>query len=383
MGHRLHPASTVSTIVLACASLLVLPRVPGHEHHTGHAAGAGHAQHPRAADRYSQDHVIRGVSWEAGRRPVNDEDFHPLVAAGVEWIALVPYGFQRGTAEPGFAMPWSGRAFWGESDQGLRNTTEAAKRHGLRVMLKPQLWVHGRDSWVGDIAMHNEEDWSQWFENYSKFIVHYAELAEDAGIDLLSVGTELEGTVAREQQWRQIITAVRQAYTGPLTYSANWNRTYLRVGFWDALDYVGVNAYFPLHPGGDVATGGDLQIGTISSAALRQAWNQHLTDLKELQQRVGKPLIFTEAGYRSLSGSLAAPWQWRSKGNVDLQVQAAAYDALLATFWRQPWFGGLFFWKWGAHRSGGPHDHGYTPRNKPAEEVMARWYERPAGPGSR
>ena len=57
-----------------------------------------------------------------------------------------------------------------------------------------------------------------------------------------------------ETEWRKLIARVRQHYRGPLTYAANFDQ-YNTVGFWDALDVVGVNAYFPLrdrleHEGG-------------------------------------------------------------------------------------------------------------------------------------
>ena len=237
-------------------------------------------------------------------------------------------------------------------------------------MLKPQIWVRGRGSWVGDIAMRSEEDWGSWFRLYTEFIVHYAELAEASGIDMVSVGTELAGTIHREEEWREVIAAVRQVYSGDLTYSANWNRSYLEVGFWDALDYIGVSVYFPLN----LESAGE----SDTSAPLRGAWKQHRYQLAALAQRVGKSLIFTEAGYRSESGSVAEPWEWRNGGDVDLEIQAAAYDALLATFWPEPWFAGVFFWKWGPHRDGGPEDEGYTPRNKPAAAIMTRWFQQPA-----
>ena len=48
-----------------------------------------------------------------------------------------------------------------------------------------------------------------------------------------------------EQEWRRIIARVRAIYRGPVTYGANFDEVF-DVKFWDALDWIGVSAYFPL-----------------------------------------------------------------------------------------------------------------------------------------
>ena len=47
-------------------------------------------------------------------------------------------------------------------------------------------------------------------------------------------------------EWRQLIHDVRQVYDGPVTYAAHWDKEFSRIAFWDALDVIGINAYFPL-----------------------------------------------------------------------------------------------------------------------------------------
>ena len=54
------------------------------------------------------------------------------------------------------------------------------------------------------------------------------------------------GTIGREQDWREIISGIRESFDGELTYSSNWYDEYENITFWDALDYIGVQAYFPL-----------------------------------------------------------------------------------------------------------------------------------------
>ena len=70
-------------------------------------------------------------------------------------------------------------------------------------------------------------------------------LAEAEKAEIFCVGLEFSHAQKYEERWRKIIAAVRAVYRGKVTYGANWN-DYAEVKFWDALDYIGVLAYFPL-----------------------------------------------------------------------------------------------------------------------------------------
>jgi hypothetical protein len=62
---------------------------------------------------------------------------------------------------------------------------------------------------------------------------------------------------------------------------------------------------------------------------------------------------------------------------VNLQVQADAYAAFFETVWRQPWFGGVYWWKWFSDPDdGGTENNDYTPRRKPAELVLQQYFGR-------
>jgi hypothetical protein len=53
-------------------------------------------------------------------------------------------------------------------------------------------------------------------------------------------------TTEREDEWRALISNIRKVYSGKLIYAANFHEEYEHVKFWDALDYIGVQAYFSL-----------------------------------------------------------------------------------------------------------------------------------------
>lgn len=124
-------------------------------------------------------------------------------------------------------------------------------------------------------------------------------------------GVTFDGNVERinrrrerlDANWRRVIQEVRGVYSGALTYAANFDQ-YAQVGFWDALDAIGVNAYFPLR-------------GTLDSSRVEQleptfveSWRRILGGIDEVraEQKPGAPVIFTELGYTRWRGSTIQPW---------------------------------------------------------------------------
>ncbi len=99
------------------------------------------------------------------------------------------------------------RIWWGESDDGISETTQMARSLHIKTLLKPHLWV-GK-GWPGDIQMSNELDWESWFTQYETFILHYALLAEKNQIDILCIGTELQKTTEKEKEWRNKQSRIR------------------------------------------------------------------------------------------------------------------------------------------------------------------------------
>ena len=109
-----------------------------------------------------------------------------------------------------------------------------------------------------------------------------------AAIEALAIGTELHRTtVERDADWRRLIAKIRTIYSGDLTYAANWWREYEEIRFWDVLDFIGIQAYFPLT---------DSESPTLEQ--LTEGWAQHLAPIEAIQKRFGKPVLFTEIGYK-------------------------------------------------------------------------------------
>ncbi len=281
---------------------------------------------------------------------------------GVNAIALVPYGFQRGIDDTRISYTSSD-----ESDTELAAGLRAAHALGLRVMLKPQLWVrHGQ--FTGEIAFSDAAKRGSWMQSYRRFALHYARLAELEGFDLLCIGTELGGLTQHTAEWRALIRAVREVYHGPITYAAHWDREITSIAFWDALDYIGVNAYAPLlHAGEALADTMAMRSHAAASGAALEA----------LAKRWRRPVLFTEIGYASVPNCLVEPWS--ESGPVDVAAQATAYRVALTTYARAPWLRGMFWWKWHSNGAGGGGlDPSFTPMGKPAGDTLRTWFTRMA-----
>lgn len=316
----------------------------------------------------------RGVSWVGDRQPVTIDDFAALTENHVNWIVQTPFGWQRDYNTPQLSLATQ-NVYWGETDQGLTVTTDLAQSLGIQTLLKPHIWLTqpSDGKWRTEIEMQSEQDWQKWFGNYRRFILHYATFAEAHNIPILCIGTELQTTaVQREPDWRQLIAEIRRVYSGQLTYAANWYEAFEAIQFWDALDFIGIQAYFPL-----------TQETQPSLEALKAGWRSHLSAIEKVQKRYQKPVLFTELGYRSTEDAAIAPWEWPTDSEVNptqlatdsgLATQANCYEAFFQTVWQQDWFAGAYIWKWFPTLESQRVGRGFTPQNKPAEEVLQQWY---------
>jgi len=297
---------------------------------------------------------------------------------GADWVSLTPFGYLPSIRTPEI-FPSSEGGVDEETDEAIAEAAARAHALGMRVWLKPHLWTRG---WIGELDF-GASGWPRFFERYRAFILHYALLADREGIDGLVVGHELvSASLQFPDRWRALIAEVRRVYGGTLTYGANWGEEVQGIAFWDALDVVGVSFYDPL-----------AKQPTRSVATLRGGARRALEDLHAIAVRVHRPVLLVELGYAPLPEAAVRPWEERN-GPPDLETQRACYQAVVEALDGDTWVAGAFWWKWfSCGDAGGPRDVSFSPRGKPAEQVMVRalrsWQNRavqpprPAGHGAR
>ncbi len=240
----------------------------------------------------------------------------------------------------------------------LRHIILRARQRGFSTALKPHVDVTD-GSWRGTIF---PDDPARWFSSYSALLLPLASLADSLGAACFIIGTELGQTIKQTDRWRELILRTRERFSGSLTYAASWDEAQ-RIPFWRELDVVGIDFYAPLvirsHP---------------SRPEILAGWQLWLDRLSHLHRQTGRPLLFTEIGYRSIDGAGMEPYAHKTQGAPDPLEQADLYWGALEATSSAAWLEGLMWWNCRLDTVTNPGDTDYTPFGKPAEsELHAAW----------
>ncbi len=295
------------------------------------------------------------------------DQYHPLIAEiaelGADTVQFVVHAWQDHAGSLDMHLDAKRTA---DSEQ-LGRLCDLAHAGGLRVILMPVVMLKNprNNEWRGQIVPRNR-DWDDWFRRFTRINVHFAKIGERHRVEALIIGSELIKAEAHTNRWRRMIEEVRQHYRGKLGYSANWDHYQTdKIRFWPELDFVGMTTYYELakgpRPGRDEI---DANWARIKSAILA------------FQREVRKPIIFTEVGWCSQEGAAAEAWNYyqnqkaTDEGHAE---QVACYKSFLKTWSDEPAVGGIIWWEWDTS-AGGEKDFNYTPRAKPAEQVLRKWF---------
>lgn len=329
-------------LILACLPLMLL-------------AAPARAEGPRHGANLVQSPTAPLDGPEAAR------SLTELARSGADTVAFVPFLWQSGPASPRVT---EGSAV---SEAQLRAGIRAARALGLSVVLKPHVWVPG--SWAGAIVMQSEDDWQFWFDDYQRQLVRLAEIAEAEKVELLFIGTELQGTAAHSR-WRGLIRRLREVYSGRLGYVGHLDELSSQT-FWNDLDVIGVTLYPAL---------GDTPEPVAMIGAMRDA----LTRVADFAAEYKKPLWVAEFGLRSAAGGQSRPWESAEErpAKPDSALQAQVLGLWLAELGRAGIEGALI-WRWLSDpAAGGPLDTDYTIQNKPAQGVALCGWTGLCSPGT-
>jgi hypothetical protein len=176
-----------------------------------------------------------------------------------------------------------------------------------------------------------------------------------------------------QQHWQRLIAEVRGVFSGKLGYAANFDQ-YHEVGFWPALDFMGINAYFKLRQ--EVLP--DTERNRLLPLLI-EGWRSVFADIEKFraEQKLDLPLMFTEMGYTYRAESTLEPWSdagfsliqsptrlpsgelgkpqehllvWRDQ-EIDLEERALAVRALHSVHGAlaRPILQGILYWKLSSH----------------------------------
>tara|TARA_B110000240_G_C13440378_1_gene427816 strand:- start:132 stop:1184 length:1053 start_codon:yes stop_codon:yes gene_type:complete len=240
------------------------------------------------------------------------------------------------------------------------------------IMLKPltSFWVVNGSGFWGDFYVTTEDEWIPIERTYTELFYEFAKLSEEfPEVKLLSIGNELkEFTKRRPKFFKALIVKIRTDFPNlKLTYAANWDE-YQSISFWEDLDYIGVNSYFPL-----------INKETPTINEVKQALTPIKNDLNTLSCTNNKPILFTEYGYRSIDYAAWKAWLLGdiTTANHNFEAQNNAYTAFYDTFWNENWVAGGFFWEWKIISNGevnNPNGNGWYVNDKPVENIIKERY---------
>jgi hypothetical protein len=198
--------------------------------------------------------------------------------------------------------------------------------------VKPHL-AHWRSgfSWRSDITFDSEEAWDRFWKGYAEWIVAMAEACQDA--DLFVVGTELDRTMSHPAEWRDLIRRVREKTDVSLTFASNWD-SFEKVPFWDALDLIGIQAYFPISAA-----------KSPNRRALAEGWTKLADRLATYSKKIDRQIVLTELGYNQSFNAASEPWAYPVDPAGE-PLQLACMSIALRAIEAEPAIVGALLWKW-------------------------------------
>lgn len=322
----------------------------------------------------------RGMSYgyRAGRggfAPADVErDAAAMAALGIDSVALHVHIAQETFASTRLFADIRATA----SDEELLAAIAVFRSHGIRVMLKPMVesqdsawqgWIRFPDDGNEQIAGIRTDYWARWFESFTHWLVHYAGLAERAGVEVFCVGCELVGTMDQSSHWTAAIAAVRRVFSGWVTFNTDHSALHAPRDWFEGLDVLSISYYVSI-----ASQAGE----TVEQ--MRATLEPLADELGEQAAALGMPVVFGEIGARSRVGTATLPWDYQTRAPYSGQEQAEYLEAILSTFWTRPWWRGLYWWKWEErqdrplYREDPAGDLGFTIAGKPAENTMRAWY---------
>ncbi|MEY3399330.1 MAG: hypothetical protein RL220_1924 [Bacteroidota bacterium] len=313
---------------------------------------------------------VRGLSFVGCPVPSDSADIADVRSVYANFIALMPFAYGE-TKSDHLHFKDLNWQWWGESPEGIRTCIKLAHQQGISCMIKPQIWFDF-GVYTGSFSLDTDEKWTNFEKNYSEWILSYAAMAEQEKAAMLCIGTELDLWVElRPAYWSDLIKSIRQVYSGKLTYACNWDSMH-RISFWKEIDYIGIDAYFPVS-----------ENITPDSSELANSWTSIKANLSALSDSTDRKILFTEWGYRSVDFCGKRPWEFHRDEEQNETAQLNCYKALMDHCCHEPWFQGGFVWKWFPESARGDRHSSdpYSPQDKPAEQLLLECWRKQSTAG--
>lgn len=243
------------------------------------------------------------------------------------------------------------------SHDEIKSISRKARARGLGVVLK--MHIDTLDWPFGGKSRYAIPPSKELWENYERFAIDTAKIAEEVDAQVLFIGTETDALQRSSRNWQKIINAARQNYSGPISYAASFNASSdfrapragqaaskcgaCNVSIWGSMDFIGFEPYVGLSNDKDASLD-ELKEGVRRTIDLVIA---------PLGRKYGKKILIPELNFYSFDGVATNPISLdSSKYKVDEMPpdhneQALAYQAWLEVMNEDRYrdlFAGVILW---------------------------------------
>lgn len=296
----------------------------------------------------------------------------------VEWVCLIVTVMQEQFSSTRMFRDY----YHTPGDDEIVDIIDALHQRNIKVMLRPMLecWDGTQRSQIvfpddGEIIPGRPFTyWRDWFGHYTELTRHYLRIASRRGCDAYCFDSELNRMIAKSSYWLKVIECARSLYQGPLTTSMintenSIDQLQNKNHWFYALDSVGTSMYHPTSE-----TGG----GNVDDMAAYL--KPHVEKCRAFAQAYGKDFYFGETSCSAMKNASRRPAFWANGGGYDGEEQANYLRAVIKAFSAEPWWKGLFWWKWDEQNfrpqfhDDPAGDKGFTIKGKPAAQVFKNWH---------
>ena len=314
------------------------------------------------------------------------EEVDAMVETGVNWVVLVVTVMQESV--------FGARQFRDfvntPNDIELKEIIDYIHSKGIRVQLRPMLECFDGEGRLSVAFLNDREripglrstHCSRWFESMTARSVYYAHIAEITGCEMFCLDSELDRIIRFQDKWKEVIRRVREVYSGPVTSCHTIHTGVIDFEkelenkdhwFYD-LDALSISDYIKA---------GESE--GLSAEEMAEYMTKERDRLRRIAAMYGKPILFGEIGCTTVVGAARSPSAWAVKGGYCEDDQANYIEAVMRLFADEPWWHGMYWWKWEEHVSRpwmvdpSIGDCGFTVRGKKSQAVMKKWYEKLGG----
>ena len=312
--------------------------------------------------------------------------FEGPLRVGAEWVGMVPAAFYYQVDPP---LVQDNDTFLSMSDDDFYAAfVKGAHDRGLKVMETYQQ-TGGLDFTEVDWQLLSEKEndpewWSLWFDMWEEYTVRRATRAESFGTDAILLDMYSEATLKPDVypeyagRWSELIHAVREVFSGQV--GLNYINADERITFYKELDFIQIT-YF-----GGLYTSRTYMLPDQRNPTIEELMAINDVMFEGIEYMMGGKLpIYVVLTTGSSNGQNTAE-DPELRSAVDFNEQVIYYEAFFTSLEKYDWATGIMTERWDFwdeyRRFGDEYNIQYfaettsaSPRNKPAEDVMALWFE--------